>query len=131
MAKLTKNRKNAEAKIIPGKVYSLEDASSLIKEVSTSKFDGSVDLAIRLGVDPRKANQMVRGVVSLPNGSGKTIFVWPNEVEIAWEKLKGDGIVPRGVMFWNAKLDQMNVFNGTKRENYTLAGGFNEFLKVR
>jgi len=75
MAKLTKNRKNAEAKIIPGKVYSLEDASSLIKEVSTSKFDGSVDLAIRLGVDPRKANQMVRGVVSLPNGSGKTIRV--------------------------------------------------------
>ena len=65
------------------------------------------------------------------NGSGKTIFVWPNEVEIAWEKLKEDGIVPRGVMFWNAKLDQMNVFNGTKRENYTLAGGFNEFLKVR
>jgi len=75
MAKLSKNRKAADAKLVPGKLYSLTDASTLIKEVSTSKFDGSVDLAIRLGVDPRKANQMVRGVVSLPNGSGKTIRV--------------------------------------------------------
>jgi large subunit ribosomal protein L1 len=75
MAKLSKNRKAAEEKLVPGKLYNLMDASALVKEVSTSKFDGSVDLAIRLGVDPRKANQMVRGVVSLPNGSGKTIRV--------------------------------------------------------
>jgi large subunit ribosomal protein L1 len=75
MAKLSKNRKAAEEKLVPGKLYTLMDASALVKEVSTSKFDGSVDLAIRLGVDPRKANQMVRGVVSLPNGSGKTIRV--------------------------------------------------------
>jgi large subunit ribosomal protein L1 len=75
MAKLSKNRKAAEDKLVPGKLYTLTDASALVKEVSTSKFDGSVDLAIRLGVDPRKANQMVRGVVSLPNGSGKTIRV--------------------------------------------------------
>ena len=75
MAKLSKNRKAAEEKLSPGKLYTLTDASALVKEVSTSKFDGSVDLAIRLGVDPRKANQMVRGVVSLPNGSGKTIRV--------------------------------------------------------
>ncbi|MDG1881311.1 MAG: 50S ribosomal protein L1 [Schleiferiaceae bacterium] len=75
MAKLSKNRKVAEDKLVPGKLYTLTDASALVKEVSTSKFDGSVDLAIRLGVDPRKANQMVRGVVSLPNGSGKTIRV--------------------------------------------------------
>lgn len=75
MAKLSKNRKNAEEKILPGKFYSISEASTLIKEVSTSKFDGSIDLAIRLGVDPRKANQMVRGVVSLPNGTGKSIRV--------------------------------------------------------
>jgi large subunit ribosomal protein L1 len=75
MAKLSKNRKIAEQKILPGKFYSISEASTLVKEVSTSKFDGSIDLAIRLGVDPRKANQMVRGVVSLPNGTGKSIRV--------------------------------------------------------
>ena len=75
MAKLTKKQKAAEEKIVPGKLYSLDEASSLVKEVSTTKFDGSVDLAVRLGVDPRKANQMVRGVVSLPNGTGKSIRV--------------------------------------------------------
>jgi large subunit ribosomal protein L1 len=75
MAKLSKNRKNAEEKILSGKFFSISEASTLIKEVSTSKFDGSIDLAIRLGVDPRKANQMVRGVVSLPNGTGKSIRV--------------------------------------------------------
>ena len=75
MAKLSKNRKNAEEKILSGKFYSISEASTLVKEVSTSKFDGSIDIAIRLGVDPRKANQMVRGVVSLPNGTGKSIRV--------------------------------------------------------
>tara|TARA_B100000902_G_scaffold11451_1_gene13947 strand:- start:364 stop:1053 length:690 start_codon:yes stop_codon:yes gene_type:complete len=75
MAKLSKNRKIAEEKVLPGKFYSISEASTLVKEVSTSKFDGSIDLAIRLGVDPRKANQMVRGVVSLPNGTGKSIRV--------------------------------------------------------
>ena len=75
MSKLSKNRKIAEEKILPGKFYSISEASTLVKEVSTSKFDGSIDLAIRLGVDPRKANQMVRGVVSLPNGTGKSIRV--------------------------------------------------------
>jgi len=75
MAKLSKNRKIAEEKIIPGRYYSVSEASALVKEVSTSKFDGSIDIAIRLGVDPRKANQMVRGVVSLPNGTGKSIRV--------------------------------------------------------
>ncbi len=67
--------KAASAKIQPGKLYNLEEASALVKEVSTTKFDGSVDLAVRLGVDPRKANQMVRGTVSLPHGTGKTIRV--------------------------------------------------------
>ncbi len=72
---MTKKMKAASAKIQPGKLYNLEEASALVKEVSTTKFDGSVDLAVRLGVDPRKANQMVRGTVSLPHGTGKTIRV--------------------------------------------------------
>ncbi len=75
MAKLTKNQKAASAKIDAQKVYSLEEASALVKEVSYTKFDSSVDLAVRLGVDPRKANQMVRGVVTLPHGTGKDVKV--------------------------------------------------------
>jgi large subunit ribosomal protein L1 len=75
MARLTKKQKEAVAKIDKTKLYSVEEASALIKEISNSKFDASVDLAIRLGVDPRKANQMVRGVVSLPHGTGKDLKV--------------------------------------------------------
>jgi large subunit ribosomal protein L1 len=75
MARLTKNQKEARAKVDSEKLYSLQDASSLVKEITTTKFDASVDLAIRLGVDPRKANQMVRGVVTLPHGTGKTLRV--------------------------------------------------------
>ena len=75
MATTTKKMKAASAKIQPGKLYNLEEASALVKEVSTTKFDGSVDLAVRLGVDPRKENLMVRGTVSLPHGTGKTIRV--------------------------------------------------------
>ena len=75
MAKLTKNRKEALAKIEASKFYSLAEASVLIKEISNAKFDASVDIAVRLGVDPKKANQMVRGVVSLPHGTGKDIKV--------------------------------------------------------
>lgn len=75
MAKLTKKRKAALDKIEAEKVYPLKEASSLLKEVSNTKFDASVDLAIRLGVDPRKSNQMVRGVVSLPHGTGKDVKV--------------------------------------------------------
>ena len=75
MAKLTKNRKISIEKVDSDKSYSLEEASSLVKEITTTKFDSSVDLAIRLGVDPKKADQMVRGNVSLPHGTGKTIKV--------------------------------------------------------
>lgn len=71
MSKLTKNQKVAEAKIEAGKQYKLADAFVLVKETSFTKFDSSVDIAVRLGVDPRKANQMVRGVVTLPHGTGK------------------------------------------------------------
>ena len=75
MAKLTKKRKEVIAKIEKDKVYSLQEASALIKEISNAKFDASVDIAVRLGVDPRKANQMVRGIVSLPHGTGKDMKV--------------------------------------------------------
>lgn len=75
MGKLTKNQKNAKALIEKGKAYPLSEAASLIKETSKTKFDSSVDLAVRLGVDPRKANQMVRGVVTLPHGTGKSVKV--------------------------------------------------------
>lgn len=75
MSKLTKNQKLALGKIEAGKSYSLKEASALVKEITTSKFDASVDIDVRLGVDPRKANQMVRGVVSLPHGTGKQVRV--------------------------------------------------------
>tara|TARA_B100000989_G_scaffold25361_1_gene16379 strand:- start:760 stop:1449 length:690 start_codon:yes stop_codon:yes gene_type:complete len=73
MVKQTKNRKASIEKIDSEKSYSLEEASSLVKEITTTNFDSSVDLAIRLGVDPKKANEMVRGVVSLPHGTGKSL----------------------------------------------------------
>ena len=71
MSKLTKNQKIANAKIEAGKQYKVSEACVLVKETSLAKFDASVDIAVRLGVDPRKANQMVRGVVTLPHGTGK------------------------------------------------------------
>lgn len=75
MGKLTKNQKIALSKIEAGKMYTLEEASALVKEITMSKFDASVDVDVRLGVDPRKANQMVRGVVTLPHGTGKEVRV--------------------------------------------------------
>tara|TARA_B100001063_G_C16729228_1_gene538261 strand:- start:457 stop:1146 length:690 start_codon:yes stop_codon:yes gene_type:complete len=73
MVKLTKNRKISIEKVDSEMTYSVEEASSLVKEITTTKFDSSVDLAVRLGVDPKKANEMVRGVVSLPHGTGKSL----------------------------------------------------------
>ncbi len=75
MAKLTKKQKEAHTKIDKDKLYSVEEGAALVKEITSTKFDASVDLAIRLGVDPRKANQMVRGVVTLPHGTGKDVKV--------------------------------------------------------
>ena len=86
MAKLTKNQKLTASKIEAGKAYSLAEAAALVKEITYTKFDASVDIDVRLGVDPRKANQMVRGVVSLPNGTGKQVRVLvlcPPEAEAA------------------------------------------------
>lgn len=75
MAKLTKKQKEARSKIDRDKLYSLDEGAALVKEITSVKFDASVDLAVRLGVDPRKANQMVRGVVTLPHGTGKDVKV--------------------------------------------------------
>lgn len=75
MAKVTKKLKEAQGKIESGKTYSVAEASALVKEISYENFDASVDLAVRLNVDPRKANQMVRGVVTLPHGTGKDVKV--------------------------------------------------------
>ncbi len=75
MGKITKNKKAALEKIEPGKKYSVSEAAQLVKEITFTKFDASVDIDVRLGVDPRKANQMVRGVVSLPHGTGKEVRV--------------------------------------------------------
>lgn len=75
MARLTKKQKEAESKIEAGKTYSVAEASALIKEITNVNFDASVDIAVRLNVDPRKANQMVRGVVTLPHGTGKDVKV--------------------------------------------------------
>ena len=75
MSKLTKNQKIAYAKVEAGKAYKLSEAAALLKEITFTKFDASVDIDVRLGVDPRKANQMVRGVVTLPHGTGKQVRV--------------------------------------------------------
>ena len=87
MSKLTKNKKLALEKIEDGRAYTIEEAAQLVKEITCTKFDASVDIDVRLGVDPRKANQMVRGVVTLPHGTGKDIRVLvlctPDKVEEA------------------------------------------------
>ena len=75
MSKLTKNQKLALSKVEAGKAYTLQEAAELVKEITTTKFDASVDIDVRLGVNPRKANEMVRGIVSLPNGTGKQVRV--------------------------------------------------------
>jgi len=75
MGKLTKNRKLASEKVNAEKIYSISEAAALVKEITSTKFDASIDMDIRLGVDPRKANQMVRGVVTLPHGTGKDVKV--------------------------------------------------------
>jgi len=75
MSKLTKNQKAVAGKVEANKAYTVDEAAALVKEITTTKFDASIDMDVRLGVDPRKANQMVRGVVSLPNGTGKVTRV--------------------------------------------------------
>jgi len=87
MGRITKSKKLALAKLEKGKIYTLKEASALVKEITFTKFDASVDIDVRLGVDPRKANQMVRGVVTLPHGTGKEVrvlaLVTPDKVQEA------------------------------------------------
>ncbi len=73
--KLSKKLKESRSKVNRDNLYSLKEASSLVKEITTTKFDSSIDIAVRLGVDPKKSNEMVRGVVNLPNGTGKELRV--------------------------------------------------------
>ena len=98
MTKLTKKMKSALAKVDSSKYYSIDEAAKLVKEITTTKFDASVDIDVRLGVDPRKANQMVRGVVTLPNGTGKDtrvlVLCTPDKIEEA--KAAGADHVGRG-----------------------------------
>jgi large subunit ribosomal protein L1 len=93
MAKLTKKQKEAASKIEKNKLYSLKDAAALLKVVASAKFDESVDIAVRLGVDPRKANQMVRGVVTLPHGTGKDVKVLALVTPDKEAKLKKLGLI--------------------------------------
>ncbi|MEL0255874.1 MAG: 50S ribosomal protein L1, partial [Burkholderiaceae bacterium] len=75
MGKLSKKQKEARSKVDSNKIYTLKEASSLVRDITSVKFDSSIDMSIRLGVDPKKANQMVRGVVTLPHGTGKNVRV--------------------------------------------------------
>ena len=93
MAKISKNRKAVLAKYNPAKEYSLEDASKLVKEITFTKFDASIDVDIRLGVDPRKPDQALRGTVSLPHGTGKTktvLVLCPADKEAAAKEAGAD-----------------------------------------
>ena len=105
MARLTKNQKLALSKIEVGKAYSLQDASALVKDITTTKFDASVDIDVRLGVDPRKANQMVRGIATLPHGTGKTVRVLALVTPDKEEEAKAAGADFVGLDEYIAKIE--------------------------
>ena len=105
MARLTKNQKKAHSKLEAGKVYSLQEASALVKDITTSKFDASVDMDVRLGVDPRKANQMVRGIATLPHGTGKTVRVLALVTPDKEEEAKAAGADYVGLDEYIAKIE--------------------------
>jgi large subunit ribosomal protein L1 len=106
MTKLTKKKKEALTKVEKDKIYSLSEAASLVKEVSYTKFDSSVDLDVRLGVDPRKADQMVRGIVTLPHGTGKTIKVLALVTPDKEEEAKAAGADYYGLDDYIAKIKE-------------------------
>ncbi|MBE7177571.1 MAG: 50S ribosomal protein L1 [Mucilaginibacter polytrichastri] len=105
MARLTKNQKATLSKLDKTKVYTLQDATALVKEITTTKFDASVDLDIRLGVDPRKANQMVRGIATLPHGTGKTVRVLALVTPDKEEEAKAAGADHVGLDEYIAKIE--------------------------
>ena len=106
MTKLTKKKKEALTKVEKDKIYSLAEAASLVKDVSYTKFDSSVDLDVRLGVDPRKADQMVRGIVTLPHGTGKTIKVLALVTPDKEEEAKAAGADFYGLDDYIAKIKE-------------------------
>jgi large subunit ribosomal protein L1 len=106
MAKISKKRKVALAKVDSSKSYTLNDATKLMKEISLTKFDSSVDIDIRLGVDPKKANQMVRGVVSLPHGTGKDVRVLALVTPDKEEEAKAAGADHVGLDEYIQKIEQ-------------------------
>jgi len=105
VARLTKNQKLAQSKIEAGKAYTLQQAAALVKDITTTKFDASVDLNVRLGVDPRKANQMVRGIATLPHGSGKTVRVLALVTPDKEEEAKAAGADYVGLDDYIAKIE--------------------------
>lgn len=105
MARLTKNQKATLSKLDKTKSYTLKDATSLVKDITTTKFDASVDLDIRLGVDPRKANQMVRGIATLPHGTGKTVRVLALVTPDKEEEAKAAGADHVGLDDYIAKIE--------------------------
>jgi large subunit ribosomal protein L1 len=105
VARLTKNQKLAQSKIEAGKSYSLQQAAALVKDITTTKFDASVDLNVRLGVDPRKANQMVRGIATLPHGTGKTVRVLALVTPDKEEEAKAAGADYVGLDDYIAKIE--------------------------
>jgi large subunit ribosomal protein L1 len=105
VARLTKNQKKVFPKIEMGKAYSLQEASALVKDITTTKFDASVDMDVRLGVDPRKANQMVRGIATLPHGTGKTVRVLALVTPDKEEEAKAAGADHVGLDDYIAKIE--------------------------
>jgi large subunit ribosomal protein L1 len=105
VARLTKNQKLAQSKIEAGKAYTLQQAAALVKDITTTKFDASVDLNVRLGVDPRKANQMVRGIATLPHGTGKTVRVLALVTPDKEEEAKAAGADYVGLDDYIAKIE--------------------------
>ncbi len=105
MARLTKNQKTAHSKIEAGKSYTLQQAAALVKDITTTKFDASVDLNVRLGVDPRKANQMVRGIATLPHGTGKNVRVLALVTPDKEEEAKAAGADYVGLDDYIAKIE--------------------------
>ena len=105
MARLTKNQKTALSKLDAGKAYTLQQASALVKDITTTKFDASVDLNVRLGVDPRKANQMVRGIATLPHGTGKNVRVLALVTPDKEEEAKAAGADYVGLDDYIAKIE--------------------------
>jgi len=133
MAKLTKKRKEANAKFDADKAYSLTEAAGVLKEVSYTKFDSSVDLHVRLGVDPRKADQMVRGVVALPHGTGKTVrvLVLCSPDKEADAKAAGAKVVGTGRSDFPNQVNNVLAFPGIFRGALDVrATHINEKMKV-